>query len=56
VSIDQKNYDLCFSLESFGNPPETEHKGLAEALSWFLPAHYSIALISEKLLPGFEAL
>jgi hypothetical protein len=56
VSVDQKNYDLCFSLESFGNPPETEHKGLAEALSWFLPAHYSIALISEKLLPGFESL
>jgi hypothetical protein len=56
VSIDQKNYDLCFSLESFGNPPVSEHKGLAEALSWFLPAHYSIALISEKLLPGFESL
>jgi hypothetical protein len=53
---DQKNYDLCFSLEGLGNPPESEHKGLAEALSWFLPAHYSIALISEKLLPGFESL
>ena len=56
VSEDQKHYDLCFSLESLGLPPENERMGLAEALSWFLPSHYSIALISEKSLPGFEPL
>ena len=56
VSEDQKHYDLCFSLESLGLPPENERMGLAEALSWFLPSHYSIALISEKSLPGFAPL
>lgn len=56
LSQDGKNYDLAFSLESLGNPPETEHAGIAEAISWFLPGHYSIVLISEKGLPGFAAL
>jgi hypothetical protein len=56
VSEDQKNYDLCFSLESLGAPPEKERMGVAEALSWFLPSHYSITLLSEKVLSGFEQL
>lgn len=53
ISIDQKNYDLCFSLESLGNPPVDEHAGIAEAISWFLPPHYSIVLVSEDGLPKF---
>lgn len=56
VSEDRKIYDLCFSLESLGSPPEKERSGIAEAISWFLPAHYSIALISEKAINGFEPL
>ncbi|WP_413576234.1 hypothetical protein ACLVWU_17775 [Bdellovibrio sp. HCB290] len=53
MSQDRKNYDLAFSLESLGNPPQTEHQGIAEALSWFLPPHYSIVLVSEMGLPKF---
>ncbi len=53
MSQDRKNYDLAFSLESLGNPPMKEHDGIAEALSWFLPPHYTIALVSEKGLPKF---
>lgn len=46
-------YDLAFSLESLGQPPEDEFSGIAEAIAWFLPPHYSILLISEKNLPKF---
>ncbi len=56
VSFDRSNYDLCFSLESLGSPPEHEHEGIAEALSWFLPMHYPVALVSEKAIPGFQQL
>ena len=56
VSQDGKNFDLCFSLESLGNPKTQEHQGVLEALSWFLPPHYSLALISEKNLPAFKSL
>lgn len=56
VSADQTNYDLCFSLESLGNPKAEEHDGILEAISWFLPPHYSLALISEKGLPTFHSL
>jgi hypothetical protein len=49
-------YDLCFSLESMKSPPTQEHANIAEALSWFLPAHYSVSLISEKTVPGFVSL
>lgn len=56
MSQDQKHYDLCFSLEALGNPDSKEHKGILEALSWFLPAHYSLMLISEKGLPAFSVL
>lgn len=56
VSVDQEHYDLCFSLESLGGPPAEEHQGIAEAISWFLPAHYSVLLVSEKLIPNFQPL
>lgn len=53
LSQDKLNYDLAFSLESLGNPPDSEFEGIAEAFSWFLPPHYSILLISENGLPKF---
>jgi hypothetical protein len=56
MSADRVNYDLAFSIESLGNPPVKEHQGIAEAISWFLPPHYSIALVSEKGLPAFVSL
>ena len=56
ISTDQQTWDLAFSVESMGAPPEKEHAGIAEAISWFLPAHYSVAIISEKTVPGFTAL
>ena len=56
MSTDRKNYDLAFSLESLGSPPEKEHQGIAEALSWFLPPHYSIVLVGEHGLPPFVEL
>jgi hypothetical protein len=56
MSTDRKHYDLAFSLESLGNPPTKEHQGIAEAITWFLPPHYSVVLVSEKDLPEFIAL
>lgn len=56
ISFDHKNYDLCFSLESLKAPPQHEHQGIVEALSWFFPTHYSISLLSEKKIEGFNAL
>lgn len=56
ISQDRVNYELAFSLESLGNPPQSEHAGIAEAISWFLPPHYSLVLISEKGLPPFGPL
>lgn len=56
ISTDGQNYDLCFSLESLGQPPESEHEGILEAISWFLPPHYTIAVVSENGLTGFESL
>ena len=49
-------WDLAFSLESLGSPPAQEHSGIAEAIAWFLPTHYSVALVSEKAVPGFVSL
>jgi len=54
VSFDKVNYDLCFSIESFKSPASSEHAGIAEALSWFLPAHYAVSMVSEKTIPGFS--
>jgi len=56
ISENKKDYDLCFSLESLGSPPKTEHQGILEAISWFLPTHYRLALISEQGLPRFFTL
>ncbi|MEI7973801.1 MAG: hypothetical protein WCH11_05490 [Bdellovibrio sp.] len=56
LSEDRKHYDLAFSAESLGSPPEKEWSGIAEAISWFLPAHYSILITSEKNLPQFSDL
>jgi len=56
ISVDQKHYDLGFSSESLGNPPQHEHSQIAEAIAWFLPTHYSIAIVSEAGLPAFENL
>lgn len=53
MSTDRQHYDLAFSLESLGNPPTKEHSGIAEAISWFLPPHYSVVLVSEVGLPPF---
>lgn len=49
----QGHADLAFSIESLGNPPETEHAGIAEAIGWFLPTHYPLVFVSEKSLPKF---
>ncbi len=53
MSTDGSHFDLFFSVESLGNPPDKEHQGIAEAISWFLPPHYSVVLMSEKNLPNF---
>lgn len=51
-----KGLDFCFSIESLENPPEEEYEGIAEALSWFIPPNFSVALASEKDLSGFAPL
>lgn len=56
ISTDGESYDLSFSLESLGSLPEKEHAGVLEALSWFLPGHYGLAIVSEKAVPGWQAL
>ena len=56
ASKDSVNFDLCFSIESLGAPPEKEYNGICEAISWFLPQHYNITLLSEKSFPQFELL
>ncbi len=56
ISQDAVIYDIAFSLESLGNPPEREHQGIGEAISWFLPSHFAIVLVSEKKISGFTDL
>jgi hypothetical protein len=56
MSTDKQHYDLCFSLDSLGLPPSTEHAGIAEAIQWFLPQHYSVVLTRETGLKGFVSL
>jgi hypothetical protein len=41
------DYDLGLFVESLGNPPEKEYLGIAQALSWFLPQHYSVTFVSD---------
>ena len=54
LSQDGKNYDMCFSLESLGNPPQEEWQGILEAFSWFFPLHYSFSILSEEMIQGIE--
>lgn len=54
LSQDSKTYDLCFSLQSLGNPPQEEWQGILEAFSWFFPMHYSFSIISEDVIQGIE--
>lgn len=54
LSQDSKNYDMCFSLQSLGNPPEEEWQGILEAFSWFFPLHYSFSILSEDMIQGIE--
>ena len=56
ISSDNKKFDLCFSSESLGNPPKSEHPGIAEAVSWFFPFNTSIVILEEKGLPPFSGL
>jgi hypothetical protein len=56
ISQDKLVYDIAFSVESLGSPPEKEHSGISEAISWFLPAHFGIVLVSEKKVSGFVEL
>ncbi len=53
LSQDRKHYDLAISAESLGSPDESEWADLVEALSWFLPLHYSVVIIREKGLVPF---
>lgn len=54
LSQDSKHFDLCFSQESLGNPPQEEWQGILEAFSWFFPLHYSFSIISEELIQGID--
>lgn len=54
LSQDGKNYDLCFSLESLGNPPQNEWQGILEGFSWFFPLHYSFSILSEDMIQGID--
>ena len=53
MTTDNRNYDLCFSLESLGSPPADEYQGILKALSWFVPGHYSLAMAEETRLNQF---
>lgn len=57
VSWDQgQSYDLTFSAESVGALPGEAQQELLEALAWFLPPHYGVAILSERGMPSFFAL
>lgn len=56
VSLDQSQYDFYVSIDSLGNPPDEEHQGIAQAIQWFLPEHYSLVLAHESGLPRFFSL
>lgn len=56
TSGDHKQTDLVFSIESLNRLEERGHKVLAEALSWFLPTHYSLIFAREGNLPPFTDL
>lgn len=54
LSQDGKSYDLCFSHESLGLPPQEEWQGILEAFSWFFPMHYSFSILSENAIQGVD--
>ncbi len=49
-------FELAFSLESLGSPPQEELSGIMEALSWFFPTGLSLTLLKEAHFPQFELL
>jgi len=55
-TFDGEHFEIAFSVESLGNPPLREHKGILEALAWFLPPNYQISLVAEKGAPRFVLL
>ena len=54
LSMDGKKFDLCFSSESLGEPPQEEWNGILQGFSWFFPLHYSFSILSEKAIENFE--
>lgn len=54
LSTDKLSYDLCFSLESLGNPPQEEWNGILETFSWFFPMDLSLSILSESTLKNVE--
>jgi hypothetical protein len=56
TSRDYKTTDLVFSIESLNHLGPAHHRTFAEALSWFLPQHYSLILGSESDFGGFVEL
>ncbi len=56
ISHDGNSYDLAFSLESLGSPPQEELNNILEALSWFFPQGLSLSLLREVNFPQFEPL
>ncbi|MGE4130166.1 MAG: hypothetical protein AB7F86_00930 [Bdellovibrionales bacterium] len=50
---DFKVQDLLLARESVGSLSATEQRDLAEALSWFLPLHYSLVFVDKKEFSGW---
>ncbi len=53
MSADQQSFDICFSRESLNGLTEKEEANLMEKLYWFMPRHYSLAIVTAKGLPEF---
>lgn len=56
VGKSQEDFNICFSAESLGNPPEEDHQQLLERLSWFFPTHYGLMILAESSLGDFYEL
>lgn len=50
MTRDKIHYEFAVSIESVGNPPQSEHQGIAQGISWFLPMDMPVVLIYERLL------
>jgi hypothetical protein len=48
--------NLVLNLDSLGNPSPYEYQGIAAAVSWFLPQHYSLLLFNKTQFPKFFSL